>query len=243
MKKAVISSVLLASSVAASPMVLAEDDKSDKKLWSGEVGLSFISNNGNTSSQNLGVKTRAIRDGSVWRNTFKLESLNEETDDVRSAEKYFVSAKFDRKFSDIHYVFGLIEHEDDQFSGYDYQSSFTAGYGRKLIQNDAHKLEMEVGPGYRRSKIMGEDDAEEEGILRGALSYDWVITKASSFRQETSVEVGEDSTISKSLSRFKTQLSGSLALVISYEAKHTSSVPVGAHKFDSTTFVSLDYSF
>lgn len=243
MKKAVVSAVLLASSVVVSPMVSAEDDKSDKKLWSGEVGLSFISNNGNTSSQNLGVKARAIRDGSVWRNTYKLESLNEETDDVRSAEKYFASAKFDRKLSEIDYVFGLIEHEDDRFSGYDYQASFTAGYGRKLIQNDVHTLEMEVGPGYRRSGIMGDNDVEEEGTLRGALNYDWVITQASSFRQETSVEVGEESTISKSLSRFKTQLNGSLALVVSYEAKHTSSVPVGTHKFDSTTFVSLDYSF
>jgi len=243
MKKTVISSILLASSVAVSSIVLAEDATSDNKLWSGEVGLSFISNNGNTNSQNLGIRARAIRDGSVWRNTYKLESLNEETDDIRSAEKYFVSAKFDRKFSEVDYVFALIEHEDDRFSGYDYQTSFTAGYGRKLIQNDTHKLEMEVGPGYRRSEIMGENDVEEEGTLRGALNYDWVVTKTSSFRQEVSVEAGEDSTISKSLSRFKSQLNGSLALVISYEAKHTSRVPVDTHKFDSTTFVSLDYSF
>jgi len=243
MKKAIVSSVLLCSSIVVSPVVMAEEGQADTKLWSGEVGVSFISNNGNTSSQNLGVKARAVRDGKVWRNTYKLESLNEETDDIRSAEKYFGSAKFDRKFSEIDYVFGLIEHEDDRFSGYDYQTSITAGYGRKLIQSDAHKLEMEVGPGYRRSEIMGDNDVEEEGTLRGALNYDWVITTASSFRQEVSVEAGENSTISKSLSRFKSQLNGSLALVISYEAKHTSSVPVGTHKFDSTTFVLLDYSF
>ncbi len=243
MNKAVISSILLASGMVVSPILMAEGNASDKKLWSGEVGVSFISNNGNTDSQNLGVKARAIRDGSVWRNTYKLESLNEETDDVRSAEKYFASAKFDRKLSEIDYLFGLIEHEDDRFSGYDYQTSITAGYGRKLLTSDAHKLEMEVGPGYRRSEIKGDNDVEEEGTLRGALNYDWVITTASSFRQEVSVEAGEESTISKSLSRFKSQLSGSLALVIAYEAKHTSSVPVGTHKFDSTTFVSLDYSF
>jgi len=243
MKKAVIPSILLASSVAVSSIVMAEEDVTDKKLWSGEVGLSFISNNGNTSSQNVGVRARAIRDGNVWRNTYKLESLNEETDDIRSAEKYFASAKFDRKLSEVDYVFGLVEHEDDRFSGYDYQTSLTAGYGRKLINSDAHKLEMEVGPGYRRSEIKGDNDVEEEGTLRGALNYDWVITNASSFRQEVSVEAGENSTISKSLSRFKSQLNGRLALVISYEAKHTSSVPVDTHKFDSTTFVSLDYSF
>lgn len=243
MKKTVVPSILLASSVAMSPIVMAEDDKSGEKLWSGEVGLSFISNNGNTNSQNLGAKARAIRDGKVWRNTFKLESLNEETDDIRSAERYFASAKFDRKLSEIDYIFVLIEHEDDRFSGYDYQTSLTAGYGRKLINNDVHRLEMEVGPGYRRSEIKGDNDVEEEGTFRGALNYDWTITKATSFRQEVSVEAGEDSTISKSLSRFKTQLNGSLALVISYEAKHTSSVPVDTHKFDSTTFVSLDYSF
>ena len=102
---------------------------------------------------------------------------------------------------------------------------------------------MEVGPGYRRGEIISNDDVEEEGVLRGSLNYDWAITGSSSFRQEFSVEAGEDSTITKSLSRLKTQLNGSLALVISYDAKNTSSVPEGTHKFDSATFVSLDYSF
>lgn len=243
MKKVVMSSFLLASSVCASSVVAEESVSPEKKIWSGEVGLSVLSNNGNTNSQNLSFKSRAVRDGSVWRNTFKIEGLNEETDEERSAEKYFASAKFDRKLSEIDYVFALVEHEDDRFSGYDYQTSLTAGYGRKLIQSDEHKLETEVGPGYRRSEVMGDNDVEEEATLRGALNYDWAVTETAAFRQEVSVEVGEESTISKSLSRYKTQLNGSLALTVSYEAKHTSSVPEGTHKFDSATLVSLAYSF
>lgn len=243
MKLTPITPILLASTLGMTSNVLAEEATTDKKLWSGEVSVTFISNNGNTRSQNMGLKSRAVRDGELWRSTYKLEGSNESTDDERTAEKYFGSVKFDRKLNDVSYVFGLLEHEDDSFSGYDYQTSLSAGYGRKLINTDAHKLEMEVGPGYRRSVTEEEHDVENEATLRGAANYDWAIDKTSSFRQEVSVESGEESTISKSLSRYKKQLNGSLSLTLSYEVKHTSKVPSGTDKSDSTTAVALDYSF
>ena len=247
MKKSITLIALGAATAMAPVMVQAADVTGSEKLWSGDVSLTLTTNNGNTKSQNLGLKSRAVRDGEVWRNTFKLNALNEESDGNRTAEKYFGSAKADRKLSDVDYLFLLLEHEDDEFGAYDYQTSFTLGYGRKVINTDEHKLEFEVGPGYRHNELLVEnadgDKEETETMLRGALNYDWVVNDSTSFRQELSVEAGEEITVSKSLSKVKTKLHNQFSLSVSYEMKHTSEVPEGAHEFDGTMVVALDYSF
>jgi len=243
MKLRVMAIVLSALTICFSSNLAAEENQTPDKLWSGNVSLTFISNNGNTKSQNIGFNTRLVREKGLWRNTFKLESLNENTGDARTAEKYFISLKADRKLSELDYIFGLIEHEDDDFSGYEYQTSLSAGYGRKLINSDMVKLEIEVGPGYRRSLLDVDGSMEREGTLRGAINFDWTINETSSFREEVSVEAGEESTISKSISKYRTQLNGRLSLTVSYEIKHTSNVPSGTNKSDSTTLIALDYSF
>ncbi|OUS26254.1 hypothetical protein A9Q99_18655 [Gammaproteobacteria bacterium 45_16_T64] len=226
-----------------SPLVMAEETK----LWSGEVSLTVTNNNGNTRSQNLGLKSRAVREGEVWRNTFKLDALNESDNDERTAEKYLASIKFDRKFTEEDYLFLFLEHEKDDFGGYDYQSSFTTGYGRKLINTDVHKLEIEVGPGYRYNALLEENDAgdkhETEALFRLASNYDWVINESATFRQELSVDAGEDITVSRSLTKLKTKVHNQLSLSVSYEIKYTSEVPQDTHKFDSVTILALDYSF
>ena len=243
MKSRVIAIVLSALTICVSSGLSAEESQTSVNLWSGNVSLTFISNNGNAKSQNIGFNTRVVREGVMWRNTFKLESLNESTGDERTAENYFISLKADRKLSEIDYVFGLLAHEDDDFSGYEYQASLSAGYGRKLINSDVYKLEMEVGPGFRRSLLEADGSIEREGTLRGAANFDWIINDTSSFREEVSVDVGEESTISKSISKYRTQLNGRLSLSVSYEVKHASNVPSGTNKSDSTTLIALDYSF
>lgn len=228
-------------------VVQAAEVDGSKSLWSGEVSLTVTSNNGNTNSQNLGLKSSAVRDGEVWRNTLKLDAINESSDGNRSAEKYFASAKADRKLSEVDYLFALLEHEDDDFGAYDYQTSLSAGYGRKVINTDVHKLEFEVGPGYRYNEFLVEDaDGDKhdtEAMFRGALNYKWFVNDSTTFRQEVSVEAGEEITVSKSLSKVKTKLHNQLSLSVSYEMKHTSEVPEGTHEFDSTTVLALDYSF
>lgn len=219
----------------------------EEKTWSGEISLTVTNNNGNTRSQNIGLKSRLVREGEVWRNTFKIDAVNESDEDERTAEKYLASVKLDRKFTDADYLFLFFEHEKDDFGGYDYQSSFTGGYGRKVLNTDSHTLEIEFGPGYRYKALLEENDQgdkhETEALFRIASHYDWVISDTASFRQELSVDAGEDITVTRSLSKLRTQVHNQLALSASYEIKHTSEVPGDTHKFDSVTIFALDYTF
>lgn len=234
----------IALAVMAAPMsgqVMAEDAKDG--VWSGEASLTYILNRGNTEGETFGGKAKTVGDWLKWRVTGKLEGLNQSDDTGRTGERYFGSAKLDRKFSEVSYVFVLLEHEDDRFSGYHYQTSLSAGYGRTVINSDAHKLSLEGGPGYRRSEVEANDKLEEEGFVRGALDYKWTISPSSTFSEELSVEVGDESTISKSSTKLKTKINSSFSLTLGYDIKHNSDAPEGTKNSDRTTYATLDYTF
>ena len=221
-------------------LAVAEESKGP---WSAEASLTYILNNGNTESETFGGKAKGIYDGEVWRTTAKLEGVNTSDEDGRTGEKYFVSAKLDRKLDSMSYIFALVEHEDDRFSGFHYQTTFTAGYGRTVIDNDVHKLSLEAGPGYRRSEIIEGDHVEEEGVLRGALDYAWKVSDTSKLTEELSVEVGDESTITKSSTKLKTKVNTSFSLTLGYDIKNQSEVPAGTKNTDTTTYITLDYTY
>lgn len=210
--------------------------------WSADVSLTYVLNNGNTKSETLGGKAKGVHDSPVWRTTSKLEGLNQSDETGRIGERYFASIKQDRKSSEDAYLFLLLEHEDDRFSGYHYQTSTSVGYGYTFIKNEAHKLSAEVGPGYRRSEVEAGDALQEETFLHTALDYKWQLSPSTKLIEELSVDVG-DSTLSKSATQLKTKINSRFALTLGYDVKHKSEVPVGVKNSDSITYVSLDYSY
>ena len=228
---------------ASSASVFAEDKPAEDKVWSGEVNLGYIQSAGNSNSTSFNGKSKAIHDGENWRTTAKVEGANESSDDVRSTEKYFASLKEDYKLNDKSYLFGLLEHTIDRYSGYDYESSITFGYGRELIKNERHKLSADIGVGYRRSNVEDSHDVEEESVGRLGAVYNWIINENTTFDEEASTEIGNDKTVSKSLTRVKVKINGNLWGSVAYEIKRTSNVPVGVKNSDRTTTVGLNYTF
>lgn len=231
-------------------------DTADSALgWSGEVTVGYIEKAGTTRSTSFNGKSKAIREGDAWRNTFKLEGANESAEDIRTDENYFAATQLDYKLADDAYLFSLLEYTDDRFSGYDYESSLTFGYGRKLI-NEADQLwAVDAGLGYRRSEEELTDITEEEAVVRLATLYKVQLTDTTVFEEEASTEIGEERTASKSLTRLKFNINASLWAALSYEIKHTTDAPLGisladdgsttteAKNSDRTTSIGLNYTF
>lgn len=223
--------------------------------WAGEVTVGYIEKAGNTRSTSFNGKSRAIREGEIWRNTFKLEGANESAEDIRTDENYFAASQLDYKLGEDAYLFSLLEYTDDRFSGYDYEGSITFGYGHKLI-NEADQLwAVDAGLGYRRSEVELVDDTEEEAVVRLATRYKLNVTDTTVFEEEASTEIGQERTASKSLTRLKFSINASLWAALSYEIKHTTDAPLGLSQSDSgdtaaesknsdrTTSIGLNYSF
>ncbi len=215
--------------------------------WKGDLELGFVSTSGNTETTTIKTNGKLVEEGVKWRNSTIFSSLNTKEDDERSAEKYFLSNKVDYKFSEHGYIFGFVSYDDDRFSGFDWQATIAAGYGRTLLNNiDNMRLNLELGPGYRISKVdedaVGEDD-QEEAILRASADYEWQLSDSAVFAQALTVEGGSDNTISKSITSLKTTIVGQFALKLAYTIKYTETVPLDTDHADTETSVTLVYSF
>jgi len=211
--------------------------------WDGAAELGTIFTSGNTDTQSINANFMAKRTGVVWDTTIKLEALTSKEDGETSKEKYGALAQFDRNFSERSYMAIVAQQDRARFSGYEYQSTVSINYGYRVIKNDSMELDVEVGPGYRRDKLQGTDEIQEEAIGRLAIGYDWQIREGVSFIENFTAEVGSDNAIYKSETGLQSQLSGSLASKLTYKVKHVDEVPEGTENTDTEFGVTLVYSF
>lgn len=210
--------------------------------WKGDAELGYIGLRGNSDSDTLNAKLDINREAKKWRNNLHLEASNTAADKQRSAEKYWLSSKADYIFDEHNYAFTLISYEDDHFSGYDYQATVSAGYGRQLIASDTVKLSLEAGPGYRVNEF-DNGEKEEDAIVRIGENYTHAISKSAQFEQSLNVEHGSDNTISRLQAAIKSSIIGNLALKIAITLKYTDIVPIDTERLDQETTVTLVYSF
>lgn len=211
--------------------------------WKGDAELGVLNTTGNTKTRNITAKGKIVNDRDRWRHTFKAEVLNSSQDGGTTAERYFVSGKSDLKLTEKSYTFGLLTYENDRFSGYDYRATETLGYGRNVIKRDTLALDLEVGLGARQSKISSTRENQNELLARLAGSLAWKISDSSTFSEDLSSDIGEKSTVTKSVTALKTQIIGNLASKLSYTAQYATKVPAGVTNLDTETAVTLVYSF
>ncbi|RJP36508.1 MAG: DUF481 domain-containing protein [Desulfobacteraceae bacterium] len=215
----------------------------------GELGIMITSGNSDTSSANgkIGITHETER----LINTIDLQGLytsekSENEDGVKqdkaSAQKHEGAVKAGYKFTENDYAFIRGAYLNDRFSGYHYQNTVTAGYGRKLITGDRVNLSVELGPGYRYEKIRA-GGSEEDAIFRASGFFSLQLTEGAAFEQDLSVETGEDKTITRSVSAIKAQIIGALAMKLSYTIDRQSKVPVDTEKTNTATALALVYGF
>jgi putative salt-induced outer membrane protein len=209
---------------------------------SSEAELGAVLTSGNTETQTINARLKSVYDQDVWRLTLKGSAYNNADGDRTTAEKYELSLKGDYKLTDISYVFGLGEYENDRFSGFKYRLRETAGYGRTLHQSDKLHITGEIGAGGRHSKLVN-NGTEHEPIVRVASSLIWTISKSATLTEDATVEAGRRGFVSKSVTALQNEIIGNLSSKISVTLEHTSQVPVGSKKLDTETAITLLYKF
>ncbi len=228
-------------SLATTGLVQAAEQEGPKGM-SGSAEFGMILTSGNSDSSTLNGKFALTNDTAQWLHTASLDLVRAESENVKTAERFVLNAKSNYKLQDDQFLFVGLKHDIDKFSGFDYQTSLTAGYGRKLYDTDQYKLSVEIGPGYRISKLKAGGD-DNEAILHLGATSKYIINKASSLDGALVIDSGSSQTITALALGYVNSLSDSLALKIGYNLKYSSDVPAGSKKSDSITSVSLIYSF
>jgi len=245
------------SSPAESGGTDAECDDSTEdcfEKWAGGVEFGYVAVTGNQDTTSLNARFALAYELEKWRHagfiSVVTSSTEEEINNVlvkTDAEKLTAQAKSDYKFSKKGYAFGIYDYDETKDSGFEYQSSFAAGFGYRFIKNKKHTLDGELGLGSRTSKTEATPTipsaANTETITRLAGKYLWKISKTSNFEQKLSTEIGDDNTITKSYSGLSANIFEDLALKVSYTIKDQSDVPPDTAKRETITAFTIVYSF
>ena len=224
-------------------IVVAEEAPAEEpRNWTAAAELGLISTNGNTKTTTLNAKLSGEITREKWTHSGEIESNVSEDQNETTAEKYVVSAKTRYDFNKSDYAYGRVTYEDDRFSGFDYQLTVGGGYGRQLIKNDVTNWTIEIGPGYRTSNPIVGDEIDEAVLFIGT-KFLYKISNNAKFSQELGSDIGEESTITNSVTSLTAKVSNALAMKLSFNAKHTSEPAEGAQDLDTKTAATLVYSF
>lgn len=230
--------------IMTAPLAVAHEEEAaeDTGPWSGKASLGYLATSGNTENSTLNTAVEVGYAHGKWQHIAEAFAINASEDDLTTAEAYELRWKSERKLTDVDFLFARAQWRKDLFGAYATQFSQTVGYGRRLIDNNRHKLNAEVGVGFRQSELQDGSD-EDETIFRGGAYYKWLLSKTTEFRQNVTVESGAENTYLESVSAISAKLMGDLALVASYTIKHNTDVPIATEKTDTYTALSLEYTF
>lgn len=237
---------------------LYAEDTADK-VWTVSAELGAITTSGNTEGTSITGKIDARQELQHWSNQYIASAYfkeDEKTDEngehynERSAERYFVSAKgaykLDNEFDTL-FVFG--SYTDDKFGAYLKYTTVSVGYGTRLINDENHTLDVEIGPGYfRGERSTGEGELStieiEQGLIaRTAAAYKWTISESATFGQTLSIEYGDDNTRTSAETSLTGKINGSLQMKAAFTVQNDSDVSGDKQHTDTQTSLTLVYSF
>ena len=228
----------ISTSMAAVAETTVPDATIAAATWKSNVEIGFVKTGGNTETETLNAKAKAETEREKWRHTVNLEALNSSDKSVATAERYILSGQSSFKMGPKNFFFVLASYEEDRFSGYDYRVTESVGYGRRVIGEPQLTVDLEIGPGARQSKL-DSGGSEDEAMVRGAAKLMWKVSDTSKFTEDFFTEVGENETVTKSVTALSAKVNGSLSTKLSYTIKNTSDVPPGFEKTDSEMAVTL----
>lgn len=221
------------------------------ELFYGDTEFGFIVTSGNTDSLAVKLKANVFQDFEKWRNQFKFDSLvkkdkNQETGETeKSAERYFVSAQGNYKLGEEQASFFIYSDiEKDKFSGFDYQTSLSSGYGNRLYEGEKNTIDFDIGPGINYQ--MKDENVSESGFLiRLALHWQRNVSERTRFNQTLSSEKslsGLNSRL-KSETSLISQINNDLSLKFSYLYRYNSAPEDDKMNFDGETSATIVFNF
>lgn len=244
---------VLLTTACASLLLPAMASADPKEGWDVEVGASYTMKRGNTDSDALSGKAEAERDALNWRHLAKLEAGNEEKrnkvdEKERIAERYFGSYKLDRKIDEANYIFNQLSAQKDRFSGYTYETTYALGYGRRFVDNERHRLDVEAGPGYRVREIdaprpddwsANKSRTEKDAVALVALRYKLQLTEHAQFREDVTSELEDGSSVTRAETSLTSAINSRLSLRLSHVLRHNSKPAADVRKSDQEILVGL----
>lgn len=222
--------------------VLAQNDPVDDPIEA-SISLGYVGTSGNTETQTYNTEFLLTWNTTSWTHNLKFQALGSSEDGTATAERYYLEEKSDYNFGEDRYLYVQGSYNDDRFSGYEYQASLTGGYGQYLFRSETFSLQGFGGMGFRQSDVVDGETIDEVILISLGEELRWTISDSSSLYQNFKTEIGEDLAVSVFEIGLESNIIGSIATKLAFQARHNSDVPEGVKSTDTQTSVSLVYRF
>lgn len=223
--------------------------------WEGKGEAGFVLARGNSVATSANAKLDVHREsGAVKYNVFGsyLFGRNATFTTARRAEGRL---QIDHDLSERAFWFAAARYENDAFSGFDYQTSVTAGAGYRLRDREDSLVTVTLGAGYRRLRPetlvrSAEDEvvarvrgpAETEAVARGTFDANHRLTETTRIVERLLVESGAGNTSVVNDLSLEVRMTESLALSVGYGVRYNTNPPNDSRSTDQLTTLNLVYA-
>ncbi len=224
--------------------------------WNGKGEIGYVMARGNTDADSANGKIDLAEIDGDWKHTIHLEGLYATNAGITAAERWAALWQSDFQISPRTFGFGALRYQDDQFSGFTYQASVTAGIGYHILDTVSDKFTAQIGVGYRRLRpeLITKDAAGQviarvpesasgDAVGTAGLDYTHVFNASTKITDKAQLEAGPGNTSLENDLALVVNMSKKLALSLGYTFKENTNPPVGLKKVDTLTTVNLVYAF
>ena len=242
----------------------AEDaDKKPEFTASAEFG--FLYKTGNTKSADVKAGLNLKHEKDKWRTTVAFNILAKKTETKTATENENGDVEVDKEFESTdnkwdvlaqtnytigeagkNYLYGNLAHEQDKFSGFESQSSFSAGWGRRWHETKTSSFFADIGPGVKYDVTRATGESSTNLIVQAQALYQHKFNEHVEFKQffvaRQAVESGENSAY-KSETSVTAKLIDALQLKFAVRIDYDTEVAAGSENTNTETSMTLIYSF
>ncbi|PKI14299.1 DUF481 domain-containing protein [Colwellia sp. 12G3] len=248
---------------------MAEEAVAEEKsslTVSAELGMLFKT--GNTKSGDIKAGLNIKHEEGQWLNLLAFNALAKklEKEDEDTGQDSFEST--DNKWDILgqtnyslhkngkNYLYGNLFYQQDKFSSFSYQTSFSAGWGRHWWETETSSFFADIGPGVKYDVTRAEaatatnaaiiESSETAVIVQAQALYTKQINDFVEFKQyfvaKQALESDKNS-VYKSETSLTTKLIESLQFKFAFRVDYDTEVEQGFEKTNTETSVTLVYSF
>ena len=223
--------------------------------WSSQGEIGFVAARGNTATETANAKFQIVRESEKWKNLFAASGLYGRSSEIETAQRWDLRDQLDYNFSEKNFSFVAGRYEDDDYSGFSYQGTISAGFGRKFFDTDRTKLTTQIGAGYRSLRpedlVRDENDAviaripgdrEKDIVANAALTFEHAFNDNTKILNQFLIESGEANTLTRNDLSLQVKMNSVLALSLGYSVRNNSEPLPDLKKTDTLTTVNLVYS-
>jgi putative salt-induced outer membrane protein len=237
-------------------MMLASAATAAQDSWSTRAELGFVASRGNTSAETGNAKAQIVREVNRWKYTLESSGLYGRSQQITSAQHADGRLQVNKSFGPQQrsFWFGALRYEDDRFSGFDYQTTATTGFGHKFIDSDATKLTIQIGAGFRalRPEVIVRDDTglvvarilgerDQDAVMNGGLTFSYAFNDQTKVLESLLTEIGQANTLTRNDLALEVKMIKALALSVGVSLRHNSQPQNGLKRTDTLTTVNLVY--